>query len=192
MTSNFSKCLLPWMQVLKLFVCLFALNTGLAVADQNATELPSLFDQLRASNSEAAKAIEDKIWTHWDEHSNAEVTQLMDKGKTLMNRRAYQTAESIFIEVTEMAPDYAEGWNKLATVNYLMHNHVDSVRYIHKTLTLEPRHFGALSGMGLIFLSKGDLVAAQRAFEEVLKISPQSSSARYYADQIREQLGDPA
>ena len=161
-------------------------------ADQNDPDLNELFAQLQSSSRTEAERLEDRIWESWVNHQDDAVTELMDKGKELLNRREYTEAAKVFTEVTEKAPDFAEGWNKLATVNYLLDDHVSSVRYIHKTLSLEPRHFGALSGMGLIFLAKGDLRAAHAAFQEVLKISPSSQSARYYTDQIEDFLGDPA
>ena len=65
-----------------------------------------------------------------------------------------------------------------------------SVEDIHRTLQLEPKHFGAISGLGLIFLRKGNLSAALEAFEQVLRITPQSINARRSVEQVRSQIGE--
>ena len=83
-----------------------------------------------------------------------------------------EEALSAFTRATEAQSDFAEAWNKRATVNYLLGRFQDSVLDIQKTLSLEPRHFGALSGLGLINLAMGHDREALKAFEAALKIHP--------------------
>ena len=80
----------------------------------------------------------------------------------------------MFTSVIRVDPTFAEGWNKRATVRWLMGNVSDSMEDIRRMLILEPRHFGTISGMGLIFMECGDKAEALSAFEAVLKISPKS------------------
>ena len=87
-----------------------------------------------------------------------------------------------------IAPDFAEGWNKRATVHYLMGNYDKSLSDVAKTLALEPRHFGALSGRGLIYIELEDEKRALEAFEEALAIHPNLVSAAINAKALRERL----
>jgi tetratricopeptide (TPR) repeat protein len=95
---------------------------------------------------------------------------------------------AIFDRVVTTLPDFAEGWNKRATVHYLNEDYTASVIDIERTLVLEPRHFGAISGMGLIFMARGDEAGALRAFEEVLKIHPHARGAKARVEELRKKL----
>ena len=105
-----------------------------------------------------------------------------------MNARRFRDAVERFSELIDAEPSFAEAWNKRATVYYLMDRYEDSVRDIERTLALEPRHFGAISGMGLIFLERADEVGALDAFEKVLEIHPYARGARFYVEQLRLRL----
>ena len=175
--------------LLPLLVAVFLLTGQPVRADQNEPGLNALFEQLQTATRQSTESIKKKIRADWNKHPDAEITRLISEGESSIGAREYGRAMEIYTRITEKAPEFAEGWNKLATVSFLVRDHAHSVLYIQKTLALEPRHFGALSGMGLIFLEKGDFNAAQTAFQEVLKISPESGSARYYSDQLLEYLG---
>ena len=88
-------------------------------------------------------------------------------------------------EITERAPGFAEGWNKRATVYFLRRDYTASVQDIQRTLALESRHFGALSGMGQIFLRQDDLAGALGAFEAVLRIHPHARTIREAVEELR-------
>jgi tetratricopeptide (TPR) repeat protein len=89
-------------------------------------------------------------------------------------------------------PSFAEGWNKRATVYYLMGDFKASVGDIEHTLELEPRHFGALSGLGLIYMNMGKDQAALRAFRKTLEINPHLPAIRERADELAKKLkGEP-
>ena len=105
-----------------------------------------------------------------------------------MGDQRWEDAIAIFGQITERAPGFAEGWNKRATAYYLNEDYVASVEDIRRTLALEPRHFGAISGMGLIFLSRGDQAGALAAFEAVVAIHPNSPGARARIEELRKRL----
>jgi tetratricopeptide (TPR) repeat protein len=116
----------------------------------------------------------------------------MQQGVLALNAQDYPTALQTFTRMVDQAPEFAEGWNKRATVYYLMGDWRASVRDIQRTLTLEPRHFGALFGLGLIYQELDQLEAALRSFEATLVLNPHSVSTRRMIERLRQQLrGNP-
>jgi len=160
-----------------------------AWGDQNAGNLDTLFRELAAAEYPmTAQQLESEIWRTWLESGDSEVNAVMRQGIEAMSDRELDTAIDQFSEAIDMAPDFAEAWNKRATAHYLNGEPVQSMRDIQKTLSLEPRHFGAISGMGLIFLQRGDERSALEAFERVLDIYPLAPGAGRRAEQLREKL----
>jgi tetratricopeptide (TPR) repeat protein len=166
-----------------------ALATAGAAADQTDGRLDRLFELLQTTGDpEAAQAAEIEIWRIWIESGHEEIDALMVEGILAMTNRRLDDAITIFSQITERAPRFAEGWNKRATAYYLIDDLVASVEDIRRTLALEPRHFGAISGMGLIFLSRGDESGALDAFEAVLAIHPHAPGARERVEELRRSL----
>ena len=158
-------------------------------ADQRDPRLGELFVALsEAPDSGAALTIETEIWRIWLDGGDSELNELMVRGIEAMSARRFRDAAGRFTELILAAPAFAEAWNKRATVYYLMDRLEDSVRDIERTLALEPRHFGAISGMGLIFLERGDEEGALDAFEKVLEIHPHARGAGYQVERLRERL----
>ncbi len=136
-------------------------------------KLDELFAELRqVATPEEARPIEDAIWELWLESGDVELDSLMLFGMSAIEVGNLAAALATFDQLIETAPDYAEAWNKRATVHYLMGNLEASVADIAHTLTLEPRHFGALSGLGLIYVSIGKDKAALKAFEQAQALDP--------------------
>jgi tetratricopeptide (TPR) repeat protein len=164
-----------------------------AGADQDDPRLDGLFDRLQHTPDPAeAHALEQRIWGLWLESDDAAVDRLMQQGILALQGQQYATALQAFDRMVEQAPDFAEGWNKRATVHYLMGNWRASVRDIQRTLALEPRHFGALFGLGLIYDALEEPEAALRSFEATLTLNPHSESTRQMVEQLRRQLrGSP-
>ena len=143
------------------------------IAGQNDTRLNNLFERLRVTQDLAeARGIEGTIWEIWTESENANVNRAMLIGIASMHAGQLGTALNKFNEVIQLAPDFAEGWNKRATIFYLMKKFDRSVNDIAQTLKLEPRHFGALSGLGLINQAIGQNKTAIKAFEHALDLNP--------------------
>ena len=169
---------------------------GLAVpaaADQSDPRLDRLFEQLyHAPDPLAAQAVEHAIWEIWLTSEDEVVNALMGEGVAAMQRRDFPTALRSFDRMVEVAPDYAEGWNKRATLYYLIGAYEDSLDDIVRTLELEPRHFGALSGRGMILQDLGRSEEALTAFEAALDLNPQMPGARVSVEALRKLLEDSA
>jgi len=168
------------MRTLILTFVLSALMAGapVASADQTSPKLDPLFDRLRGTASEAeALSLEQSIWKIWVRHAEDKVNSRMAQGILLMNAGRFQQSLNAFNDVVSLAPRHAEGWNKRATVHYLLGDFDASVRDIQRTLDLEPRHFGALSGMSLIYMEMGRAGAALKVLERALQIHPKMQGA---------------
>lgn len=165
----FRRCALP---ALALFLAL-GWPGGDVHADQKAAELEPLFADLKtAESAQQAIQIEERIWRLWLRHEDAEVSQRMARGLLLMNAGHLDQAYKLYDRMVEFVPDYAEAWNKRATISFFQGNFTASMRDIQRTLALEPRHFGALSGMSLIFEQLGEYGKAIDALDAAMKIHP--------------------
>lgn len=158
-------------------------------ADQSDERLQGLFERLKtAPDPMEAKRIEAAIWRIWLDSGQEEMNVVMEQGIQAMGMGRLAEAIAVFDRVVSALPDFAEGWNKRATVHYLNGNYTASVADIERTLALEPRHFGAISGMGLIFMARGDEAGALRAFEAVLEIHPHAQAAQIHVEALRMKL----
>lgn len=159
------------------------------LGSQTDDRLDALFDRLQTTDSEVeAAALTSQVWAIWQQSDSVLINAFMTDGIGEMSRRNYREALAAFNKVVEADREFAEGWNKRATVYYLMGEYAASVRDIERTLTLEPRHFGALSGLGLINLALGENYAALKAFEAALKVNPHLPAARAHAEALRRHL----
>ena len=163
------------------------------LADQADPRLDGLFDELGATTDEARAAlIEAEIWAIWHEVDDPASARLLRQGSDAMASRVFQVAIVSFNRLIARSPDFAEGWNRRATLHYLMGNDEESIRDIETTLRLEPRHFGALSGLGLIMMRNDRPDAALRSFEAALEVHPYLPGARSHVDALRSLVeGEP-
>ena len=140
---------------------------------------------LKVDDPTLAATAEAMLWSLWCRSAKPEVEKLLRAGVEAMQRRKLDEAEGCFTRVIELAPDFAEGWNKRATVHWRLGNHQDSLADIARTLALEPRHFGALSGRGLVYteLEKWDLALA--SFDAALAVNPTMPCAPVNAVALR-------
>lgn len=179
------------MRLLGILLLLYGLAgfAGPALSDQNDPRLDELFTRLKqAQGLEQAAAAEKKIWEIWLETPEPEVGARLRAGIEHMNQGNHNAALKAFDDVVEVAPDFAEGWNKRATLHYLMGNYEESLEDIARTLELEPRHFGALSGRGLVYTKLDKLDRALAAYEAALEVHPQMPGPRVNAKAIRKIL----
>ena len=177
--------------ILAILVAALGLGFADAQSDQTDPRLKDLFEQLRAApTAEAAAGIESQIWVIWASSGDPELDQVFEVGSRALAIGDARTALKIFDAIVRKAPGFAEGWNKRATVHYMMGNYEASIADIDRTLELEPHHFGALAGLGLINIELDRDEAALDAFERVLKIIPQSQSARQNLDFVKQRIKD--
>jgi tetratricopeptide (TPR) repeat protein len=135
--------------------------------------LDTLFEALKIAPDEAsAKAIEDRIWALWMVSGSDTCNLLMGRAKAAADGKDYGLAVKLLDAVIELRPDYAEGWNRRATVYYLQKDYSHSLADIREVLAREPRHFGALSGLGAILQEIGDDKHALEAYRRALAIDP--------------------
>ena len=157
----------------------------IALADQNDPRLNNLFKKLNETeNQDEIRDLISDIWNIWYEVDDPKVIEYFEKGIQAMNLRNYPLAIRFFNNLIEEDPNFAEGWNKRATVYFMMGNFDKSMLDIIKTLELEPRHFGALDGMGLIFIHKGQYKEAIRVYDKMLEIFPYSKKTQEKKDSI--------
>lgn len=161
-----------------------------AKADQRDPQLDSLFAELqRTTNQTAANGLVAEIWQRWTAfEDDPRATNMMAIGIRQMNLGQFDNAERIFSDLARTHPQHAEVWNKRATVRFMRGNDVGSRRDIARVIDLEPRHFGALSGLGMINLRTGDLQAALQAFEAALRVNPHMDQAEAMIENLRQQL----
>jgi tetratricopeptide (TPR) repeat protein len=135
--------------------------------------LNTLFDALKvAPDAQSAKAIEERIWAVWIVSGSDTCNLLMGRARVAADEKDYDLAIKLLNAVVELKPDYIEGWNRRATIYYLKKDYAHSIADIREVLLREPRHFGALSGLGLILQEIGDDKHALEAYRKVLAIDP--------------------
>ena len=152
-------------------------------------QLDYLFEKLKLDNETSARKTEMKIWSIWTTHPKKQnLTNLLSRGTSFMNKKQYQVAEDIFSTVIELDPNWAEAWNKRATVLYFMGKYKESQNDIDEVLNLEKRHFGALSGQGLVQIKLENFEKALRSYEQVEQIYPSMISPKIMIPQIKEMI----
>ncbi len=154
-------------------------------ADQNDKRLNYLFDKLFVTeNQQEIEKLTNKIWKIWHEIDDPKMTRAFETGVQMMNLGFHSRAIDYFNKVIVEKPNFAEAWNKRATAHFMMGNFDLSMQDISKTLQLEPRHFGALDGMGLIFIHLNQPEKAIDIYDQMLEIFPNSISTKMKKDRI--------
>ena len=158
--------------VMALLLVMFAAVS--AVADQNDPNLDSLFEALQKTSSETEiQLLTSQIWDSWTAFDkDSEAYSMMVAGMQLMNKGQLAQAEGVFTHIIAAHPNFAEAWNKRATVRFMRGDDNGSRQDIVEVIEREPRHFGALSGLGMIHLRNGNLQGALQAFEAALRVNP--------------------
>jgi tetratricopeptide (TPR) repeat protein len=156
-------------------------------AGERESQLNNLFDQLKKDNSSMNLKVEMKIWTIWSTHpSKEDLTNLLAKGSNLVNEKKFDQAYNIFSRVIFLDSNWAEAWNKRATILYMMGRYQESQNDIDQVLKLEKRHFGALAGQGLVSIALENYEKAINSYKEVEKIYPNLKSPKIMIPQIKE------
>src|SRR6266478_4374704 len=151
--------------------------------------LDRLFAALKvAPDDESAKYIENRIWAIWLASSSDTANLLMGRAKTATDSKDFDLAIKLLNAVIDVRPDFTEAWNRRATIYYLKKDFGRSLADIHEVLAREPRHFGALSGLGIILQELGDERHALDAFRRALAIHPRLERIPALVKKLTEQV----
>ncbi len=146
---------------------------GIEPGSAAALERAGLFAELKAAKDDAeARAVEDKIWKFWRSFADAQSRELLEESRQSQLRFDYDEALLYQKELVKHQPRFAEGWNQLGYVYFLAGNYDASLAAIERTLELEPMHYAALAGKGIIFVQQGKEAEAQAPLKAALKINP--------------------
>ena len=143
------------------------------VHGDRSQNLDRLFEALKiAPDDESAKYIENRIWAVWMASASDTADLLMNRVKTASEAKDFDLAIKLLDAIIDLKPDYVEAWNRRATIFYMKKEFGRAIADIHEVLAREPRHFGALSGLGIILQEVGDEKEALEAFRRALTIHP--------------------
>lgn len=161
-------------------------NTGDASPKQR---LDTLFAELkRERDPDKAQGIASQIRMEWNDSGSATINLLMQWAEKAVEEKRNAAALDFLDQAIALKPDYAESWNRRATLNYAMGNYRKSMADINQVLRLEPRHFGALAGMAAILSESGNDQLTLKAWERFLEIYPAERSAQEQVNTLSEKL----
>lgn len=164
-------------------------STDPVVRGDRSASLDALFHRLQTTDDDdEAHLIEVTIRHVWAQSGRQGVDALMKRAADSVHAGHTDDALAALDQVVAAAPEFVEGWNLRATVHYLRDEYGEAVADIERVLALEPRHFGALAGLGRILLELEDKKAALRAFDAALALNPHLADIRKESNQLREQL----
>ena len=154
-----------------IFIILFSI---LISSNSNSNELNILFLKLKnAENFFEATKVEKKIWNIWVTNGSNKKNNLeMNKGVIFLDNGNLNNALKVFLNLCKVEPEWAEPFNKVATIKFLQKDYLTSIKYIKLTLEKERRHFGAISGLAQINLRLGRFENALNNINKALKIHP--------------------
>ena len=148
-------------------------------------DVPALVRALRDPDALVRAMVERTMWAIWSRSGNEDVDRLFAIGVEQMTSREGNDAIATFTRIIERRPDFAEGWNKRATVYYLMGDYTKSLADCDEVMKRNPYHFGALSGYGMIHTQLGNPERALEYFEKALAINPNLDGVRDAAESLR-------
>ncbi|MEM6973319.1 MAG: tetratricopeptide repeat protein [Pseudomonadota bacterium] len=147
-------------------------------------QLDALFDMLSDPDQPAWSVVQSQIWRVWRRSGSDSIDYLLRRAREQIEAEDYAKALVHLDDIVRLAPEFAEGWNQRATVYFLQGRYGASVADIEAVLALEPRHFGALSGLGIILDRTGQDAEAYRVFQRVLEIHPNQPGAQAGIDRL--------
>ena len=156
-------------------------------SNERDERLNQLFNELKANKSKVSSIVEQEIWKIWSTHpTDAKLTAKLEEGSQFVRDQQFFKAIEIFTEVINFDQNWAEAWNKRATVFYMMGKFKQSQEDIDKVLALEARHFGALAGQGLVNIQLKNYEKAILSYQQVKEIYPSMQSPEIMIRRIEE------
>jgi Flp pilus assembly protein TadD len=160
-------------------------------ADQQDARLGALFKRLQQTKDEAeGSTLTRKIWEIWFTAPNRKIHLMMINGQSLLHRGRVGEAVAQFSAVVRLAPKFAEGWNRRAVARFIGGDLEGSLKDILRVLALEPRHFGALAGMGAVYAKRKKIRTAIAAYRRALAVNPHQPLIRLRLRRLEKQLRD--
>jgi len=171
-----------------LLICLiFLFSLTSSFANDRDVRLNQLFNELKVNKAKVASIVEQEIWSLWSTHPTDEkLTARLEEGSMFIRNQQPKRAREIFTEVINLDENWAEAWNKRATVLYMLGEFKKSQDDIDQVLALEQRHFGALAGQGLVNIQLKNYEKAIRSYEQAQEIYPAMRSPKIMIKQIEE------
>jgi tetratricopeptide (TPR) repeat protein len=139
-------------------------------------DAPVLVAALRDPDESVREAAEQALWIVWSRSGNAQVDKLFAQGLEEMNGGRFDDGIATFTRVIELAPEFAEGWNKRATLYFITGEYRKSLADCDQVMKRNPAHFGALAGYGQIYLRLDDPERALEYFKRALAVNPNMGS----------------
>lgn len=158
-------------------------------AHADSAKLDQLFKQLQATNDAGAPTIVREIWAEWSKSGSPAMDLLLQRGEQAMAAGDYPTAIGHFTAIIDHAPDFAEAWNERATAYFKLGQIGPSVDDIQHVLALNPRHFGALAGLGAIFEELGEPEKALEVYKAALAINPHMADVKAAVERLSKAKG---
>ncbi len=167
------------MKILKPVVTAFAvyLCVTFPLAAQQA-DLEDLFVALKDADEVAAEPIAQKIWDEWSKSGSPAMDLLLSRGRETMEEGDFVLAVEHFSALIDHAPEFAEGYNSRATALFRLNRYGEALEDVRLALALNPRHFGALSGLGTLLDELGYRAEALAAWRGVLEVYPANPNAQ--------------
>jgi len=157
--------------------------------NENNLILENLLDRLQVAPSSAeADLLAEEVWARFYDSGSASVDLLLQRGIAAQAQGQLDLAADFFADVVEFAPNFAEGWNRRAGLEYLRGEYVAAMEDLAKAIELQPRHFGAMVGLGLILERLGSAEGAYQAFSDALVIYPFSAEAKAGVERLEKQV----
>ena len=154
-------------------------------SNERDVRLNQLFNELKVNQEKVASIVEQEIWSLWSTHpTDQKLTARLEEGSQFVRSQQLSKAKEIFTEVINLDQNWAEAWNKRATVLYMLGEFQQSQDDIDRVLALEARHFGALAGQGLVNIQLKNYEKAIRSYQEAQKIYPAMRSPKIMIKQI--------
>ena len=170
-----------------LIFLLYFLSQLSSFSDERDIKLNQLFIELKVNQSNDAFIVEQEIWKLWSTHpTDMKLTARLEEGAQFVRNQQLSKAIEIFTEVIKLDQNWAEAWNKRATVFYMMGKFKQSQEDIDKVLALEARHFGALAGQGLVNIQLKNYEKAILSYQQVKEIYPSMQSPEIMIRRIEE------
>ena len=179
----------PAVAAAALFLAFFAWH---GPAPAQTAELDRLFEELKQSGTGDWQAVENRIWNVWSHSGSDAMDLLLERGRRAIRDGELDKAIEHLTALTDNAPDFAEGWNARATAYFMLGEYGQSVADIERVLALNPRHFGALAGLGMIYERLDLDAAALRAYRAAIAVHPFRPDLKEAIERLEARTGGTA